>query len=80
MREQIECIQNLVLHMQAELDEINDRCNRALAAEALKPSHNTENMPALLLIKQAIVLIEDHKQYSSAIAVLKQAIEPAHIS
>ena len=30
MRDQIECIQNLVLHMQAELDEINERCKIAL--------------------------------------------------
>ena len=46
MRDQIECIQNLVLHIQAELDEINDRCKIALnTKETGATSTNKQSMP-----------------------------------
>ena len=57
MREQVDCIQNIVLHMQAELDELLGRCNLALNTEAVKTSHNSA-MDAIALLKEFIEVYE----------------------
>ena len=45
MRDQIECVESLVMHMQAELAEILSRCNIAIKEEAVKPTANIQSAP-----------------------------------
>lgn len=48
MRDQIECIYNLVIHMQAELNELKERCDIALNTnETGATSTNSAMLPCV---------------------------------
>ncbi len=47
MRDQIECVESLVIHVQAELVEILSRCRIALKEEAVKPTANKQSVQCL---------------------------------
>jgi hypothetical protein len=45
MRDQIECVKNLAIHMQRELAEIIERCDRAMVMETGVQTANKPTTP-----------------------------------
>lgn len=53
MRDQIDCIKNLVQHIRGELNELEGRCNITLGIEETAPSAFTNSaMDAIALVKE----------------------------